>query len=164
MNNLVWIILPWVLLAGLYIYIFSRKRESERMRVNLKRTDWITFFACIFGAVALSSVWDTSNVPILKEPWIAIAPVLAIVILVAIAFVRKARTGRPVIQIMGDERIEMIYAKSSRNALFVTYLALFIRLSIMETDMLETNWLLIVLASGLFALIASTFFYYYTKS
>ena len=164
MDNIVWLILPWILLLGIYIYIFSRKRESERMKVNLKRMDWITFLALIFGGVALASLWDASKIPFFSEPWAALLPILLIVVLFVIAIVVRGRRGKPVVQIIGDERLEAIYAKSSRNALFATYLVLFIHASVNDIDTLDTSWLLILLASGIFVLVGSVLIYYYKKS
>jgi len=164
MSNVIWFILPLVLLLGFYIYIFTHKRESERMRVNLRHIDWITYFAVIFGAIVLWSAMSTSGIRISNAPWIPLVPILLLAVILIISLVHKARTGRPIIKIIGDERMEVIYAKSARNALFITYLALFVHLLITDEDTLETNWLLIVLASGLFVLIASSLFYYYKKS
>lgn len=164
MSNLIWVLLPGVLLLVLYVFIFTRRGEIERARVSLRRNDWITFFAVIFGSVALSSAMSASGIRIPNAPWLLMVPILLIAVILIIALVRKARTGRPILQIIGDERMELIYAKSSRNALFATYLALFIHLSLTDADTLDTNWLIILLASGLFVLIASTFIYYYRKS
>jgi hypothetical protein len=164
MDNIIWVIIPWVLLLGIYIYIFSRKRESERMKINLKRMDWITFFALIFGGVALASLWDASKIPFFRESWAAVLPILAIVVVFIVAIVVRGRRGKPAVQIIGDERLEAIYAKSSRNALFVTYLVLFIHATVNDIGTLDTNWLMILLGGGLFVLIASSIVYYYRKS
>ncbi len=164
MGNLIWLILPLILFLAFYIFIFTRKRESEIMRVNLRRIDWITYFAAIAGAVVFSSAMSEFGARIPESPWISMIPILLLAILLIIAFVRKAKTGRPIVKIIGDERMEVIYAKSARNALFVTYLALFVHLLITDADMLDTGWLLLVLASGLLVLIVSTLIYYYKKS
>ena len=90
--------------------------------------------------------------------------VLFIAVPLIIALVRRARTGRPVIQLAGDERVQVIFAKSARNALFATYLALFLHLTITDLGTLDANWLSIVITSGLFAMITSLLFYYYRES
>ena len=63
---------------------------------------------------------------------------------------------------MGDERMEMVYAKSARNALFATYLTLFVHPFFTDAYYtLDENWFIIMLASGLAVLIASLLIYYY---
>jgi hypothetical protein len=116
------------------------------------------------GAVLLSSAMNEIGVQVPKYPWIAAVPVLFIAVSLLIAILRKARTGRPIIQIIGDERMEMIYAKSARNALFFTYLAFFIHLLIADVNTLDVIWVLLIVASGLVVLIVSTLAYYYRKS
>jgi hypothetical protein len=56
--------------------------------------------------------------------------------------------GRPISRQLGDERINLIYAKSSRNALFATYLALFIHILATDVDTPDTKWLVIMLTAG----------------
>ena len=83
---------------------------------------------------------------------------------IIIALVRRARTGRPIIQLGWDERVQVIFSKSARNALFATYLALVIHHDITKLDTLDANWLSIIIGSGLFAMFTSLFFYYHRKS
>ena len=122
------------------------------------------FFSAIFGDVLLSAAMRESGIRIPNGPWLLIIPILIIAVLLLIALVRKARTGRYILQILGDESMELIYAKSGRNALPATYLVLFIYPPITNAGTLDANWLSIILASGLFMLIVSLPFYYYRKS
>ena len=84
-------------------------------------------------------------------------------VLLIIALVLRARMGRPIVRLLGDERTELLLAKSARNAFFATYLTLFVHLLITDADMLDASWLLIVMASGLFVLIVSLPFYYFRR-
>ncbi|HEY31597.1 MAG TPA: hypothetical protein G4O10_00660 [Dehalococcoidia bacterium] len=164
MSNLIWALLPIILLAIIYIFIFTRKGEFERAKNNLKRQDWITFFAVIFAGVTLSSSMRASGLQFPDPPWLLIPLVLFIAVPVIIVLICRVRTGRPIILPSGDERTQLIFAKSARNTMFATYLALFLHLTITELDTLDANWLSIVIGSGLFVLLASLFFYYYRAS
>ena len=157
MDNLIWAILPIVLLVAMYVFIFTRKGEIKRARVNLRRNDWITNITAIFGAVLLASALSTADIRLPNAPWLLTLLLAVFFILI----VRKARTGKPIMKIEGDERMEMVGAKSARNALFATYLALFLRAFFTDADTLDANWMVILLASGLAVLLASMLFYYY---
>lgn len=163
MDNIIWAILPLVLVVILYILIFSKKEELERVRKSYRKYDWLTFLSLIFGGVMLSSTMRASDIQFPAVP-LLIAITLLVTVMIIIALVRRARTGRPVVQLMGDERTELILARSARNAFFATYLALFIRLIINDESVLDSNWLLIILTSGLCVLLVSLPFYYYRKS
>lgn len=164
MSNIVWAILPFVFIIAIYVLIFTRRGEFERAKVSFRSSDWITYLAVVLGITALMSALRASGIGFPNAPWLVIIPILLIVIIVVIALVRKARTGRAIVRMMGDERTEVIYAKSARNALFATYLGFLVILSVTNADTVETQWLWILLASGLFVLIASLFFYYYRES
>lgn len=164
MSNIIWAILPFVFIIAIYVLIFTRKGEFERIRKSWRRYDWMTFFSAIFGGVLLSSAMRASGIQIPNAPWLLLILTLLIAVPVIVALVRRARTGRPIVQLMGDERTELLLAKSARNAFFATYLALFIHLCITEASTLEAESLLIVLASGLFVLIVSLPLYFFKKS
>jgi membrane-associated HD superfamily phosphohydrolase len=161
MSNLIWALLPIVIPAILYIFILTREGEFERVKNNLKRQDWITFFAVIFASTTLASSLRASGIQVMPWSSIFLACFIAIMIIVV---VRRVRAGKPIIPLGWDERVQAIFAKSARNALFATYLALFLHLTITELDTLNANWLSIVIASGLFVMIMSMFFYYYRES
>jgi hypothetical protein len=162
MNNLILQLLPILLLVVLYVFVFTRKGEVQRVKVSFRGHDWVTFFAAIFGATVLASAMSALGLNIPK-PWLTAIPVLLFVFLFIIV-VRRARTGKTILKRLGDERVNLIYAKSARNALFATYLALFVHILITDADTLDTMWLVIMLAGGLIVLLASIFFYYYRKS
>lgn len=75
----------------------------------------------------------------------------------------RIRQGKPALNQKSDERISLIYAKSSRNALFGTYLAFFLHNLLTGANTLDSTWYMIILASGLGVLIVSFFVYFYTK-
>lgn len=166
MNNLILGLLPIILLIifsiVLYIFIFTRKGGIQKMKASYKGQDQLTFIGTILAALVLASALIALglNIPPL---WSTTILVLFFAF-VLIVIVHKVRTGKPIFQQMSDERVNMIYAKSARNALFATYLAFFVHLLITDADALDTLWLVITLAGGLLVLIASTFFYYYRKS
>ncbi|HEY42112.1 MAG TPA: hypothetical protein G4O18_09715 [Dehalococcoidia bacterium] len=162
MSNLIWALLPIVLLATIYIFIFTRKGEFDRAKKYARSLDWITYLASIFGGVALASSLRASSVQLPDQPWWSIILVLLIVLFV-IVVVRRAKIGRPIIGLF-DERMQMIYAKSARNALFATYLVLFLHPTITELGTLDADWLSITIGSGLFVLLASSLFYYFRAS
>ena len=139
MGNLFWALLPIVLPVILYIIILTRKGEFERAKKSVRRVDWITFFAVIFAGTTLSSSLRASGVQFPDQPWLSIGLVLFIAVFLIIALVRRARTGRPIIQLGWDERVQVIFSKSARNALFATYLALNIHHDITKLDILDAN-------------------------
>lgn len=163
MSNFVWAIVPLALMLVLYILIFTGKGEFERVRKSWRRYDWMTFFSAIFGSIVLSSAMRASGIQFPVVP-LLIVTTLLIVVLLARALIRRARTGRPVVHTMGDERTGLIVAKSARNAFFATYLTLFVHLFVSDAGTLDSNWLLIMLTTGLIVLIASLPLYYYIKS
>ncbi len=162
MTNLIFQLLPILLLIIMYVFVFTRKGEIQRVKVSFRGHDWISFFAVILGATVLASATSALGLNIPK-PWLAIILVLFFIFLFVVV-VRRARTGKTILKQMGDERINLIYAKSARNALFATYLAFFVHILITDADTLDTIWLVIILAAGLIVLIASIFFYYYRRS
>lgn len=156
------VLLPILLLVALYIFIFTRKGETQRAKVSFRGYDWITFFAIIFGVCALMPAIFSLGFTI-PEPWPIVIPVLLVVFLF-IAVIVKTRAGKPIFKQKSDERINMIYAKSGRNALFATYLALFVHSLTSDAGILDAMWLTITLASGLVVLLTSVLFYYYKES
>jgi hypothetical protein len=163
MSNFIWAILPIALMLIFYILIFTGKGEFTRVRKSWRKYDWITFFSAIFGCIVLSSTMKASGIQFPAVP-LLIATTLLIAAAITIALIRRARTGRPVIQTMGDERTEIILTKSARNGFFATYMALFVHLFISDAGILDSNWLLIMLTIGLVVLVASLPIYYYRKS
>jgi membrane-associated HD superfamily phosphohydrolase len=163
MSNIVWAILPIALMIIFYILIFTGKGEFTRVRKSWRRYDWITFLSAIFGCIVLSSTIRASGIQFPAVP-LLIATTLIIVVVLTIALVRRARTGRPVVQTMGDERTGVILAKSARNGFFATYIALFVHLFVTDAGTMDSNWLLIMLTTGLVVLIASLPIYYYRKT
>lgn len=163
MSNFIWAILPIVLMLVFYILIFTDKGEFTRVRKSWRRYDWITFFSAIFGCIVLSSTMKASGIQFPAVP-LLIATTLVIAAVLTIALIRRARTGRLVIQTMGDERTAVILAKSARNGFFATYIALFVHLFVTDASTLDSNWLLIMLTTGLVVLVASLPVYYYRKS
>ena len=159
MDNLIWAILPFILLIILYVFILTRKGEIQRLKVNFKGHDWLTYIAVIFAATVLASAMRALGLNI--PPWLSLSIIFLVPLTVFVVVLRKVRAGKPIIRRMGDERINMIYAKSARNALFATYLTFFVHILITDLDTLDTTWLVMVLAGGLVVLFASLFFYYY---
>ena len=113
----------------------------------------------VMGGVSFASAYEAAD--FLKQPWeVMIVPALLLV-LVVIAAIRRKRTGKPLALQMGDERSGEILTKSSRNALFVTYLTLFINCIVSDTNSLSNTWLVAMLGAGLLTLMASAIIYYY---
>ena len=122
----------------------------------------VDFFAAILGSSVLASAMSALGLDIPK-PWLMAILALFFVFLF-IVVLSRVRAGKTILKQMGDERVNLIYAKSGRNALFATYLAFFVHILITDADTLDTTWLVITLAGGLVTLLASIFFYYYRKS
>lgn len=161
MSNLIWILLPIIIPAILYIFILTREGEFERVKNNLKRQDWITFFAVIFASTTLASSLRASGIQVMPWSSIFLACFIAIMIIVV---VRRVRAGKPIIPLGWDERVQAIFAKSARNALLATYLTLTIHHDVTKLTTLDSDWLSITIGSGLFMLMVSMFFYYYRES
>ncbi len=133
------------------IFIFKRKE-------SFKDYDWLTFVSVFLASNVLASA--ISELGLAGPPWLwyLISSLLTIYLIVAL--IRAKATERTVEKI-GDERTNLIYSKSSRNALFITYLIFFIHLLITDSHAIDTTWLIIIIAGGLLSLIFSAFFYYY---
>ena len=156
------LLLPIVLLVILYIIIFTRKGAIQRMKTGLRGSDWVTFFAVIFGVSALTPA--VIALGWVRQQWVMAVSVLLLVFLLIVVLSRMRKGKTALNQVGGDERITLIYAKSGRNALFATYLAFFIHSLFPNANTLDTVWVVIILASGLVVLLASVFFYSYRKS
>lgn len=164
MNGYIWLILYGVALTLILLFLISRKGESARLKTSLYRNDWISFFSAIFGGVILSQYLLNSGIIRWTEPWIIMIPVLGIVIAIVFAMRRKAKKGGHLVRMMGDERTEIVYAKSGRNAFFAVCLSVFI-LSIIEGyDAIDDSWIIILLASGLVVWFTSIMYYYYRRA
>jgi hypothetical protein len=146
-----------------YFFILVLGGGFERLKKYVRRYDWITLFAFAFALSTLLSSLQTSGVQFPDPRWSLVVFVLFFVLLVVV-LLRMARTGRPIMNLEVDERMQLIFAKSAQNALFATYLALFIHHYITEPDTLDTNGLSIVIGSGLFMFLTSLTFYYFRKS
>ncbi len=162
MNKLIVTLLPLLLLLILYIFIFTRRGEVQRAKVSLNGYDWMTFFAIILGTNVLLPAMKASGMN--APQWLPITVSLMILLFLLVVILRKSGTGKPIIQRLGDERVNLIYAKSARNALFATYLIFFVHLLTTNANTIDTMWVVFTLAGGLLVLIASTFFYYYRES
>ncbi|MFC1977444.1 hypothetical protein ACFLWS_04170, partial [Chloroflexota bacterium] len=156
-------ILPILLLIVLYLFIFfTRRGEIQRVKVSFKGHDWLTFFATIFGTTVLTSAMSALGIN--APPWALITIVMLFILSVFVVVVWRARGGKPILRRLGDERINLIYTKGARNALFATYLTFFVHILITDADTLDTMWLVITLAGGLAVLMVSIVFYYYRKA
>lgn len=101
----------------------------------------------------------------IKAPqWLSFTVSLLIPLVLLIVVLRRAKSGKTIVRRMGDERINLIYAKSARNALFTTYLAFFVHILTTDANALDTRWVVITLGSGLIVLLASIYFYYFRKA
>lgn len=152
----------FLLLIILYAIIFSRRGEVQRAKVSFSGFDWITIVAVILGSIVMAEANNALGINIPTLWWVAVLVLITIFLLIVV--MRRVKVGKPVVQRIVDERVNLIYAKSARNALFATYLTFFVHLLITNANTLDTMWLAITLAGGLLVLIASTFFYYYRKS
>ena len=160
MNNIIFQLLPAILLIILYVVIFSRRGEVQRVKMNFRGHDWITFISAILGATILAGGTRALGLTIPPLIWAAILILFVVVLLVVV--LRRARTGKPILKRLGDERINLIYAKSARNAFFATYLTFFIHQMVTSANSLDTTWFSITLGCGLIVLIGSSLIYYYT--
>jgi hypothetical protein len=161
MNNIILLILPLLLLVAVYVFVLTRKGEMQRAKITFGgQTDWITFIGVVFGTEAMWISVQALNIHIPNTYWVTIAiPVFLLVV-----FVIKYLNGKHLLKPLGDERLNAIYAKSGRNALFTTYLVFFIHSLITSAGSLDAIWVVVTIASGLVVLIASTFFYYFRKA
>lgn len=163
MNNLILQILPILLLVVLYLFIFTRKGEIQKAKVSYRGHDWLTFIGITLASTVLASAINALGLNIIPKTWLILVLVSFYIFLIVVV-VRRARTGKGILKQVGDERTNTIYAKSARNALFATYLTFFVHALITDAHALDTVWLVIILSGGLAVLIASIFFYYYSKS
>ena len=163
MSNLTWAMLPFALLAILYVLILTRKGEAKRLGTSLGRHDWVTFLAAIMGGTILSSSSRAIGISDEMQPVFTVI-VFGIVAVVILVVVMRIRSRKPIVQPMGDERVVQINAKSARNALLATYAVLFAHNLITDANTLDEKWLFLLVAAGLGVLIVSGFFYYYFKA
>lgn len=132
--------------------------------IRLKYFDWFTYFGSVFAGVLIAEALQDLDIEISNTPWIARLIILSILILIPLVIIlRRIRAGRSIIQSGWDERINVIFAKSARNALFVTYTALFAHQLIIENTSMDSLWVLITIASGLTGYLVSYLFYDHLK-
>lgn len=167
MSNVIWLSLFIVLMLVsivLYIVILIRSRRGSVAVPPNWGLDWVSLLATVFGGVALGLLLAFGISFERLGPWILliIIPFLLLAVLLLI-LPRRVLIGIIKPGATVDERLVAIGAKSARNALLVTYLAL-VAFIIKNADTLDRNSLIIVLASGLLVFYASYFFYYYRKS
>ena len=163
MSNWIGIIVYIAVLIIFYVVVFVQKGEARRMRTSLRSQDWIFFFSMIAGGVVFAQTLLDTGIQLPANIMIYVLSGFLVLLLIY-ALVKKRKTGRPMVQMMGDERLNLIYAKSSRNALFATYLVLFVNSCLKDVTGLDANWTLIMLGSGILVLLASTFVYYFRES
>jgi hypothetical protein len=163
MNNLI-SILPFLLLIILFVFILARRGESPWAKASFKSQDWLTLTGITFAGVVLTSALKSPGLQdiIQKAPKWLLATVPSLLLLVVIGIIMlRVKPGQPIANRMGDERVNGIYAKSSRNALFGTWVAFFVHLLITYANTLDTTWVVITIAGGIAVLLTSFFFYYY---
>jgi hypothetical protein len=162
MDNLFQILLPVILIIIYYGIILTRKGEMQRTKLIFGSSrDWITFITVALGATAMvAGIIELGfKIPVI---W-AISSFVLMFIVMFIAVILRARAGKPILKPMGDERINAIKAKSTRNAFFATYVIFFVLPLITQTYSLNTTWYVITLAVGLIVYFASYYLYYYRK-
>lgn len=121
MNNPIWALLPMVFVVIMYVFLLARKGEPERIKSNLRSNDWVTYMAAIFGGVVMASSMEAVGIwQRIQTIWTGIC--FAMVAGFILILVLRVRSGKPIVQPLGDERMAVINAKSARNALFATYL------------------------------------------
>ena len=158
------IVAAFVSVASVLLITLLRKKQP---RLSTKYWDFISIAAMFFGGFAfLSLLYHTVNLG--QEPgdtvtklMLIIFPVVLIVFMISylvLYFWKGVSNSR----VSDDERTEANGTKSARNALLATNIALFVYLLNAET--LTRSALLIVLFSGYFVFLASSFFYYYFKA
>lgn len=158
MLNVVLLILYFIVLAAYYIIVLSQKGERKRMKSSLKSQDWIVFFSLIFGGVVISQLLMDLVEKLPTEIMMG-GLILLFLVMLGSAIYRKKKNSRPMVRMMGDERTNAIYSKSARNGLFATYLVLFVNQIVVDTEGLDANWMLIMVGSGMVALLVSIVVY-----
>jgi hypothetical protein len=129
---------------------------------KLKYVDWFTYFGGVFAGTVLANSLQDLDIEIKDTPWLARLIILSVITMIPLVIMlRRIRAGKSINS--WDERINMISVKSARNALFLTYGAIFIHQLIIESTSLDTMWVLIILASGLIGYYISMLFYSYIK-
>ena len=167
MNNPISQLLLFLFLIVVFIFILARRGEGPKAKASFKSQDWITLIGVTVAGVVLASATNALGLQniIQKAPkWLLAAFPSLLFLVVIIILMFRVKPGQPMVKRLGDERINLIYAKSSRNALFATWAVFFIHTLITNTSALETIWVVITLSAGLAVLLSSIFFYYYGKS
>lgn len=167
MSNVIVLILTIIMTVFLlvrFVIILVLLRRGTIEIVDNWGMDSASLFTTIAGGVALGLLLASDNTAeqsfLVEGILLGVCFVLLLVplfILPRKALIKMIKPGFTV-----DERIVNIGARSARNALFITYLAL-IGFIIADT-VIDRNALTIVLASGLLIFLTSYFFYYYRKS
>jgi len=132
--------------------------------IRLKYTDWFTYFTGVFAGVLLAETLQDLDIEISNAPWLPRLLVLFIFITILLVIIfRRMRAGSAINMGGWDESVNIISAKSARNAWFATYVALFVHQLIIENTSLDSLWVLITITSGLLFYIISYLFYYYRR-
>jgi cation transport ATPase len=128
---------------------------------KLYLADWIIG---LIGGLLISMLISASGIEIGGTPWfLVIVAILAIIVLFGAFKIKNKRDLAARNHV--DERTISIIDKSARNGLIATYLVLlgilFYKGAFNAVSTLNTNLVLIVIATSLVTYFASYYFYYY---
>jgi hypothetical protein len=167
MNNVILLTITAALMIFLlvrFVVILIHVRRGSAEMLDNWGLDSASLFTTLAGGVALGLLLTSDNSTEQSYLVESILLVSAMLLLLIPLFILPRKTMIKMIKsgFTVDERIVSVGTKSSRNALFITYLE-FIGFIITNTT-IDRNALMVVLASGLLTFFISYFFYYYRRS
>lgn len=161
------VIIIWILLFVILIipyFIFLVRKRSVEFAPTTFGLDRVSFLATVLGGAALGLLLTRELTLHRLGLWtlLLVIPFMLVAILLLLlprrVLLKVMRPGMVV-----DERVAAIGAKSARNALAATYLAL-VAFLVIDGDTLDRNSVVMLLGSGLLVFYASYMFYFYRES
>jgi len=156
-------ILGMILIGTTYLIVYALyliRKGGDKWKKGFQNQDWISLITLYLGLVVVMSALNASGIlPHAIFSRNVGAYLLFAALLFLGLFLQRAKTG----EIWEDERTSANYAKSARNALFVTYVGLVIYLLAVNANSLETKWVLNIISGGVFIFFVSETFYFLKK-
>ena len=153
-----------VLVLSILVLLIKRRNRITTRSLSTKYTDFISVAAMVVGGIVLMDSLFGGITPLQADDSLTkilqiMVPVMLILFLVFYTYLAVLKNSN----ITNDERTELSFTKSARNALLATNIAFFAFLVGADTLSLARSAIIIILASGYFVFLGSAVFYYYWK-
>jgi ACR3 family arsenite efflux pump ArsB len=153
-----------VFVLSVLVLMIKRRNRITARSLSTKYTDFISVAAMVVGGIVLMDSLFGGITPLQADDSLTkilqiMIPVMLILFLVFYTYLAVSKNSN----ITNDERTELSFTKSARNALLATNIAFFSFLVGSDDLTLTRSAIIIILACGYFVFLGSSIFYYYWK-